>query len=219
MPRTGPAFASDGPLAGGTADRVGSHLETIVQQAGGKYKEVTKRSKMYCAINATARALHSSFGTAVPFLIYNPVGSGIRCILKKVVLTMGVTGTQQNGRISHGKITINGPGGSQAGVVPTGTAVTPQNLDIGGPNASAMTVLEQATVVAGVELYPFMETAADVAATTVNPNRSLYGIGEDVDGNIVLEPGGGWFLDGIGAGGSSPLAFIGAVWEEEGIAS
>jgi hypothetical protein len=196
--------------------RQDEHGCKIVQQGGGKYKETAKRGKLFSAINATARSPQVSFTTTVPLLLYNPAGSGIRAIIKKVSLTMGQTGTMGNGRISHGKITINGPGGSQAGVIPTGTAVTPQNLDLGGPNNSSMTVLEQATVVAGVELYQFMEITADVAATTVNPNRLVT---EDVDGSIVVEPGAGWFLSGVSTAGSSPLCFISVVWEEEPIAA
>jgi hypothetical protein len=44
-------------------------------------------------------------------------------------------------------------------------------------------------------------------------------ITEDVDGAIILEPGGGWCLEGVGAAGSSPLVTVGVVWEEEPISA
>jgi hypothetical protein len=211
----GSSFSAIGSSPGYDA-RQDEHGCIVVTQGGGKYKEPTKRGKMFSAINATARAVPASFTTTCPLLVYNPAGSGIRAIIKKVSFSPGVTGTQGNGRISHGKITLNGPGGSQGGVVPTGTAVTPQNLDLGGPNNSAMTVLEQATIVAGVELYHFCNVDAQVDATTVAVDRRTQ---EDVDGNIVVEPGAGWFLSGVTANQNTPLCFISVVWEEEPIAS
>ena len=65
-------------------------------------------------------------------------------------------------------------------------------------------------------LYPFCQLAESVGGTTaVNPNV----ISEDVNGASVLEPGAGYTPEGIAAAGSSPLVFVGIVWEEEALAS
>jgi hypothetical protein len=97
-------------------------------------------------------------------------------------------------------------------VVGSGSTLTPNNLDVGAANASVAVAFANGTLNANpVPLYPFAQLAESVGGTTaVNPAT----ITEDVDGNIVLEPGAGWCLEGIAAAGSSPLVICGVVWEE-----
>jgi hypothetical protein len=153
----------------------------------------------------------------VPLVLYNPVGSGKRLRILKVAVAQDATGTLGTGALFHMGLTINGPTGSQSNTVPTGTAITPTNMDIGSANASVASLLKSATVVAGQALYPFMQEAESVGGTTTS--GSCVTCYEDVDGNITLEPGAGWYLGGKGAAGASPLIIAGIVWEEESLAA
>jgi hypothetical protein len=215
--QVGVSYAADGtqPAA---APRLGQHLEAIVQQAHGKYKEAAVRGNMYAGCNITARSPGTALSTTAPLVLYNPVGSGKRLILKKVTVAQAATGTLGAGVLHHCGFTINGPTATQSNVIPTGTARTPSNLDLGGgANASVATLLENCTLnAAPVALYPFAAQNDAVAQTTAAPINTAY---EDVDGAIVLEPGGGYTVEGISTGSSSPLIYLGMVWEEEPIAA
>ncbi len=215
--QVGISYAADGtqPAA---APRLGQHLEAIVQQAHGKYKEATVRGNMYSGCTITARSLGTALSTTAALTLYNPIGSGKRLILKKVALSAGTSGTTGAGSVHHCGYTLNGPTATQSGTVPTGTSRTPANLDLGGgPNASVAVLLENATLAAApVALYPLANLNDAVQATTAGALSQVY---EDIDGSIVLEPGGGYCVQAISAGSSSPLFQMGLMWEEEPIAA
>ncbi len=200
---------------GGTpaiAPRQGKTSEAVVGQAHGKYYEATSRGNVYSATNATARSPQVSLTTTAPLVLYNPVGSGKRFKIMKVTFAQAATGTLGTGAQYHCGFCLNGPTATQSGVLPTGTAVTPKNMDLGNSNSSAATVLEQATLnAAPAALYPFANLS-EAAGGTIAGNSDV--ITEDVDGGIVLEPGSGYTTQGIAAAGSSPLCWIGIVWEE-----
>jgi hypothetical protein len=212
----GPTFSSVG-AQGGYDGRQEEHGAAVMQQASGKYTEATKRGGVYSAFGTGLTPTTALNGTAVPLVLYNPVGSGKRLKVLKVGVAQAATGTLGTGAWFHGAITINGPTGSQGNTVPTGSSVTPVNMDIGAANASVATVLTTATIVAGKALYPFLQQAESVGGTTTS--GSMVPCYEDVDGNIILEPGAGYVPLTISAAGSSPLVDIGVVWEEESLAS
>jgi hypothetical protein len=209
---TGPQYNADSAQALPSA-RTGRMGEATVGQAHGKYYEACSRGNMYCA-SATGLTPTTAISgtTSAPLVLYNPLGSGKRLAVKKVSFGQAATGTLGTGVEFHCGFTINGPTASQVGVLPTGTAVTPLNLDQGAANNSVATVLSTATLsVAAKALYPFCQQAESVGGTTAVAANSVT---EDVDGNIILEPGAGWTLGGVSAAGSSPLVDIGIVWEE-----
>ncbi len=213
----GPRFQADGNTA--TQDfRQGAHGETIVQQLSGKYAETTKRGNVYSAFATGLTPTTAISGTtSAPLVLYNPVGSSKRLKILKVSYGQAATGTLGTGMAFHCGFTINGPTASQSNTVPTGTGVTPANMDIGGPNASVATVLSTATLNAAAKaLYPFIQQTESVGGTTATALNTCV---EDVDGAIVLEPGAGYTVGTVSAAGSSPLVDIGIVWEEESIAN
>jgi hypothetical protein len=217
--KCGPAFTSTGGSPGydQTQDEHGS--ERVVQ-ASGKYGDVAKRQNVYCAHTSAGRAPGTALGTAPPLLVYNPVGSGKRLKILKVSIAQAATGTLGTGVLSHCGFTINGPMATQSNVIPvvgSGAAITPKNLDIGGPLASVATVFEAGTLNANPALLYPVANLSEAAGGTIAGNTDTCT--EDVDGAIVLEPGSGWCLEALAAAGSSPLVHCGVVWEEEGLAA
>jgi hypothetical protein len=214
--RSGPVFTQRG--APGSYDATqDEHGATVVAQVSGKYGEAVKRGSVYSAHAEGLTPTTALNGTAVPLVLYNPVGSGKRLKILKVAVAQDATGTLGTGGHYHGALTINGPTGSQGNTVPTGTTVSPINMDIGAANASVASVLSTATIVAAKALYPFLQQAESVGGTTTS--GSMVPCVEDVDGAIILEQGAGWFLATKSAAGASPLVDIGIIWEEESLNS
>jgi hypothetical protein len=57
---------------------------------------------------------------------------------------------------------------------------------------------------------PFCSIGAHLASTAVAP----WQIVRDINGGIVIAPGGVFSLQGVAAAGTSPLVVFGAFWEE-----
>jgi hypothetical protein len=204
----GPLLGADG-TPGPQPQRYGKTGEGVVAQAHGKYFEATHRGNCYSVTNgATGRAPGTALGTTPPILLFNPSGSGKR--LKIMRVTGGyISGTLGAGTIFHCAIINPGPGNQP--VVGSGAAVTPQNMDIGSANNSVASAFALGTLTANpTPLYPFATINAELATTATNPTQ----LEEDVDGNIVLEPGNGWCLEAVAAAGSTPLMSFGVLWEE-----
>jgi hypothetical protein len=202
---------------GGTpsiAPRQGKTSEGIVSQCHGKYYEATSRGNMYSVTNGvTGQAPGTALGASPPILLYNPAGSGRRLAIKKV--TGGfISGTLGAGTVFHCGFTLSGTVGGQSGTAPvvgSGAALTPVNMDMNAANNSVAVAFAAGTLSANpTPLYPFATINAETAATATNPTQ----LEEDLDGNIVLEPGSGYCLEGKTAAGSSPLMSFGIVWEE-----
>ena len=205
----GPIYTADGVTP--STPRYDRFTGQVISQAHGKYYEATSRGFLYsgCASGLTPT---TGLATASPLTLYNPVGSGKRLAIKKVSMGPGATGTLGSGAQFHCVYTINGPVATQSNVAPTGTAVSPVNCDIGAASSSVASLLSTATLNANpLKLYPFAQQGQAIGGTTAAYAQVVT---EDVDGNIILEPGSGWTLQGVTASGTSPVVSIGVVWEE-----
>ncbi len=209
----GRAGIGDGSAQSTTGVREGKTGEQIVDLAHGKYYEAASRGVLYCGGNPTKRGTATALSTVAPLSLYNPVGSGKWLSIKKVSFAQGETGTLGTGGLFHCVYTIAGPVASQTGTVPSGgTVVVAKNCRADASNASVADLRELATLaVAPVVLYPFVNVS-EVAALTIGGNNT--NCIEDVDGAIVLAPGGGYCIQGITATGSTPVGYYGIVWEE-----
>ena len=210
--RVGATLQGDG--VNNAAPRQCKTGEQAVSQTHGKYYEATHRQNVYSATNGATGALSgTALGTSPPILLYNPVGSGRRLKIMKVSAGY-ISGTLGAGTLFHCGFTINGPVGSQSNVAPavgSGAVITPVNMDLGGANNSVAVAFALGTLNANpVPLYPLATLNAMLATTATNPSE----IWEDVDGNIVLEPGAGWCLEAVAAAGTSPLISAAVIWEE-----
>jgi hypothetical protein len=200
--RVGPVSQADGttPQA-----RAGKEGQMIVGTAHGKYTEATSRGNCYAAQTAaTGVAPGTAIGTTAAFALGNPKGSGKRLIIQK--LAMGyISGTLGAGVV---QICINNDPTEAA---PSGTAITPKNLDVGAANNSVATPLTTATLASNSKAIGILcSLGASLASTAVQP----WQVEKDVDGEIVIEPGCTLSLQATAAGGSSPLVVFNATWEE-----
>lgn len=209
--RVGPVYGADGVAA--VDVRQGSHAEGIVQQAGGKYKEATKRGNVYSAMTAVSGvAPGTALGTTAAFCLYNPIGSGKNLIVQKLGMGL-ISGTLGAGIVNITSDTVPSPA-----AIPTGTAITPRNRNTGAPNASAASPLTTATVTTTAgKMIGILCSLNEVVVATTAVNDEI--IEKDIDGEIVVAPGSYVCLHATAAAGSSPLVVFTATWEEEAIAA
>lgn len=200
--RVGPVNQADGttPTARG-----GKEGQMIVAQGHGKYYEATSRGKCFAAQTAaTGVAPGTALGTTGAFTIHNPLGSGVRLAIQK--LGMGyVSGTLGAG-VVH--IAVNKNPNAAA---PTGTAITPTNLDVGSSataNGLAFTTSTLATTPTAIG--QLCSLGASLASTAAAP----WDVEKDIDGEIVLEPGCSLTLHATAAAGTAPLVVFRGSWQE-----
>jgi hypothetical protein len=178
-----------------------------VQSAHGKYYEAAHRGVLFAACDTGGgTAVVTSISTTAMLSLYNPAGSGKRLSVKKVSLGY-VSGTLGAGTIYH---CINGTNTQAA--PSSGTALTPNCSDVGNLGTPVGVAKVGSTVASGTKAYrPFCSSFAELA-TTANP---LQLIAEDVDGEIVVEPGCSYQVQAVmGAAGTSPVVTLGVTWEE-----
>ena len=178
---------SQGPLTAGQViqPRLGPTAEVVTGPMYGKYYETTRLGLVFTAANLVAgQALLTATSTTVNFVVFNPPASGKRMILTKTALGY-VSGTNVAGFITY---SVN----TTAVNAVTGTALTINNNLQFGPS-SAMQAFSGATVVAMTLLRPSRYSQAVMAATGTN---APWQFDEDLDGSIVVPPGGAFSIGG-----------------------
>lgn len=186
-------------------NRLGKFAEQIIAQAHGKYYEAASRGKLMTASTAVAGvAPGTALSTTPPMALWNPTNSGLLIALKQVFLGY-VSGTLGAGSMLHAQVS------GQTAAPTGGTELTPVNNLLGTTRGTARafqgsTVANTPTIVraSGIIL------GASLASTAALPAIAM----DEVDGSIVIPPGGCWAFQGLAAAGSSPLVLIGAVYEE-----
>ncbi len=201
----GPQQKADGnEIATGRQAKTG---ESVVTSAHGKYYEAASRGVLYAAGDQGAGVVVQVTITTTGILsLHNPLKSKFRLAIKKVAIAY-FTGTLGAGAFYH----AFNPVGT---TLPTsGTVLASSCTNIGNIQAAAAVGVAStgATVVAATVLWPFASSLPILASTAVAPPPWI----EDVDGAIVLEPGGVYQLVGVfGGAGSSPKVSCGILWEE-----
>jgi hypothetical protein len=203
IPARGVALAAG--VTGLTAAREGKTLEQIVGMAHGKYYEPASRGFLWGACEqGTGVAPGTALGTTAMGVLYNPANSGFRLAIKKVNVGY-ISGTLGAGTLYHcvlNTLTQAAPSG--------GTVLTNLCADVGGGFTSVAVARAGATVVQPVAYRPFVTLNAMLATTATNP----VDLWEDLDGEIVLEPGTSYQLQAVAAAGTSPKLTFGFSWEE-----
>lgn len=206
-----------GPILGGdgttpATGRQGKTGEAIIAQGHGKYYELASRALLAFACDQGAGvAVPTTLSTTCVAALYNPINSGKRLALVKVSVGY-VSGTMGAGAIFH-CVTPQVSGTSQT--KPSGgTSLTSYWTDVNNLGLAAAPVglvTTASTVVAPIAYRPIVSTFPELATTA----NGFQPVTDDMDGEIVLEPGGSYQIQGIlGAGGSSPKVTIGIVWAE-----
>jgi hypothetical protein len=175
--RVGPQTNADGTTPVGRAGKTG---EQCVSQAHGKYYEAAHRGVLFAACEqGTGVAPGTALGTTAFFVLYNPRNSGKRLAVKKVAVGY-ISGTLGAGTLYH---CVNNSATQTA--PSSGTLLTPTCLDVGNASAPVGVARVGATVVAPVAVRPYATLNAMLATTATNP----VDLWEDMEGEIVLEPG------------------------------
>jgi hypothetical protein len=203
--RIGAITASDGSVA--NPFRQAKTGEALVSQAHGKYYEAAHRGSLFAAQEqGTGVATAQTISTTAILSLYNPAGSGKRLAVKKVSLGY-ISGTLGPGTFYHCVNNSN----SQA-APSSGTVVTPLPCDIGNAATPVGLVRANATVASGTVAY---RAFASAGAFVGGANNAPAPCTEDIDGEIVVEPGCSYQLQAVlNAAGTSPKVSPGIVWEE-----
>lgn len=193
------------PTAGtpSSSQRFDKTAASVFAQAHGKYYQANELNQLFSACHNAGDAPVQTISTTAQMCIYNPIGSTVRLILCKVVAAY-VSGTIGTGTVFH---CLNNTNTQTA---PTGTAATGGVINLAGGGAGQGQYFSTATVVAGKVTRPWFGLAPYLASSVVAFPTYV----EDMDGEIVIQPGCSYQVQSIAAAGTSPLFAWGAVWEE-----
>ena len=184
---------------------IGRTGEEIVSALHGRLYQQAKRGNVYSGVTAvTGVAPGTAIGTTAAFALFNPLNSGFDLAILKASMSY-LSGTLGIGFVNW----IYHTAAVQAGAAVTGTAITV----VRGNGANGVGVgkpLTTATVVAGVLARLFGNLPPMLASTVLTPWR----LDDNVDGALVIPPGGAASLQATAAAGTSPLVIFGCTWEE-----
>lgn len=199
----GPSLQADGCESQARGTKTGELCVAVVH---GRYYESVSRGTCWLATTGTGGvAPGTSIGTTPAFLLYNPRGSGKRLVIQRVVASY-ISGSLGAGTLFY-CVNTNTYAAAPTG----GSSLTPVNLDIGS-NLPCVAVANTGGTLPATPtvLRPFCSLTALTASTAVAPFQTE----EEVDGEIVLEPGTALSLQAVAASGSTPLIAIAVSWEE-----
>lgn len=198
----GPQINADGTTNVMRQTRLGALATTELH---GKYSEQTVRGNVYTAVSASASLLAAT-GTAItPLSLYNPPGSGKNLYLIRTHLLPTVApGTQVTGAFAY--YFVNNP------ILSSATASTVNSNLIGANQKGVGLAYSTITVTpAPAVLLPFATKFGTAAPTSTFPTRIV----DDVDGQIVIGPGGFLTVEETAADTTSNyFAIVAFVWEE-----
>lgn len=188
----------------GAVIRLGKQADVIVSQLMGELYEAASRSKLFIASNAVAGvAPGTALGTTPPMTIHNPASSGILVAIREVVVSY-VSGTLGAGTIAHAFC-------AQAAAPTTGTELTPQGMPLGGAAGQAKAYTGSTVAATPTILRPAFNMGAALASSAEFAKEAAK---DKVNGGIVIPAGYAYCLQGIAAGGSTPLVILAVVYQE-----
>src|SRR5262245_32966696 len=185
--------------------RLSRLTEQVMVQGHGKYYEATRLGGIMAACTAAAGvAPGTALSTTPPFTLYNPLNSGK--LLVPIRTAVGyVSGTLGAGTIVYGTHPLT----TQA--APTGGSELTAQCALVGAAKGVGRVFQGATMTAAPTIYrPLAVLSAFLARSDV-ANMILA---DQIDGDLASLPGAALSLQGMAAGGSSPLVLLAMVWEE-----
>lgn len=184
--------------------RGGSNGELITAEGKGKYAESSMRSNIFvCSTAVAGVAPGTAISTTPPFDLHNPANSGVEVSILRV--TVGyVSGTLGAGSLIYTRNT-------QETVPSGGTSLTEINARLGVAAGQATcgqgrTIDATPTIIRPSGLV----LGASLASTAALPVH----LQDDIDGEITVPEGQSFCVEGVAAGGSSPLIMIGVTWQE-----
>ncbi len=209
--QVGPVNAADG---GQINMRSGRQGDAIVSQLHGRYYENVSRGNVY-ALNLSVTTTGVSAGNIITaaaaastqFAIWNPATSGVNVSL--LYFYFGITsGTIVGGPLFHSYFGTTLPTIASTGNLPVNCLLG----NTTGPAARTVTSAAGTALTGGSALLTLRPSTIAYSAGTY---ASLAGTlqSEEIQGSIVIKPGGGW-VPCLAAAGTSVLGTWGVVWEE-----
>ena len=182
--------------------RIGSTSELIVDELHGRYYETTVRKAMYSGANLTGITTTAAFATTYTGMcLSNPIGSTVNLVLTKVTYAPVVA---QTAALVMGIMT----GYSASVNVTHTTPLVPLSNFVGQPAGTGLIDSSATLPVAPTRLI-LLGTLTTGAITQTLLNGSVT----DMEGSVVIPPGGYAAIYTSAASVASSLAF-GMMWEE-----
>ena len=180
---------------------------TQVTQLHGQKYEVSRTKRLWIASTAVAGvAPGTALSTTPPMAIHNLAAAATRVnvVILKVIVGY-VSGTLGAGSIVYAQV-------SDAAAPAGGTQLTLVSGTLGTLHVTETTANQGSTVDATPTLIrpSGINFGAFLAGTAVLPAPQV----DNVDGEIMVPPGETFVVEGVMAGGSTPLVMISVVWEE-----
>lgn len=183
--QAGPITYTDGGKGYATMNREGA--VRVVQANGGRYAEACRLGQMFTySTPAAGVAIPIYSATTQQCVLWNPLGSAKAMWIKQICFGY-VSGTMVAGHLclATQTLVVNSIAGTQSAIVNNNKIAG--NYNASGQNGQNGQLLTAVTVVAftyfrALRLSQFVPTAAAVAAPWI--------WNEDIDGGIILMPGG-----------------------------
>lgn len=195
-----------GLLADGVeaAIRLSREGAVLVAQAAGSLQEAADRSRLFWASTASSGvAPGTALGTTAAFCLANPNNSRVRLVIRKVSIGY-ISGTLGAG-------TVFAAMGAPSQTAISGTPITVVQGGGGGGGGARAAAYTTATIPAApLAAFPLWTLGAGLATTAGFPSESII----EIDGGLVVEPGGSFVMHAVAAAGTSPLVVFGCAWEE-----
>lgn len=187
-----------------TVWRAGKTGEGIVGIAHGSMFEAVSRGLTFSACTATSGvAPGTALGTTAAFYVHNPINSGRNLVLLQASIgyISGTYGAGSTFLTTHAGVAVANP---------TGTAITPRNMLIGGAAVGVALAFTTATVTTQVAVRPLWSFGAILATSVFQPTACK----DFLDGEVLVAPGFGVGIHSVATAGTSPLCVLSATWEE-----
>ena len=182
--------------------RIGPTSELIVDELHGRYYETTVRKAMFSGANLTGITTTAAFATTYTGMcLSNPIGSTVNLVLTKVTYAPVVA---QTAALVMGIMT----GYSASVNVTHTTPLVPLSNFVGQPAGTGLIDSSATLPVAPTRLI-LLGTLTTGAITQTLLNGSVT----DMEGSVVIPPGGYAAIYTSAASVASSLAF-GMMWEE-----
>ena len=187
--------------------RTGRQGDVIVSELHGRYYETTNSKAMFSAANQAGQVTTVGLATTYTGLcLSNPVGSQVNLVLNKATATFPVAPAAA---MAVGVMT----GYNAVTNVTHTVAVTPKSQFIGTGPVPVALVDSSATLPTAPTLNTVLGFVGTAAITAVNGVAGIY---EDLEGSIIIPPGGYAAIYTSTASGAAGM-FASLSWEEVAI--
>lgn len=199
--RVGKQYVSDGTHA---ELRMGTQADLIIAAGKGKYAEAAQRGELFVVSTGVAGvAPGTALSTTPPMAIHNPSGSSVLISILRVALGY-VSGTLGAGSLVYAEVT-------DAANPTGGTTLTADSTLLGNPVGKAYIGQGDTVDATPTILRP---SGLILGATLASTAVSYAPLVDDIDGEFLVPEGETFVVEGVAAGGSSPLVMIGVTYQE-----